>query len=170
MGPQLHELSHDDCLRLLSAGGVGRIGFASPAGQQIIPVSYQLHDDAIVCRTTAYTVLGLHGPGAQAAFEVDELNVGQHTGWSVLATGTLHAVTRQAEVAAIRLGRDPEPWPDGIRQLYLKLVWRMLSGRWLGAPGPASRPSPVLGGRQVRLPPEATTPTPTRGPWRPPRW
>lgn len=142
MGAQLHELSHEECLRLLSRGGVGRIGFTSPSGQQIVPVNYELIDDAIVCRTTPYSELGRVAGSTEAAFEIDELDTQRRTGWSVVARGRLYVVVRQAEVAAIKMARDPDPWASGVRQLYLKLVWRELTGRWIGATGvSASTPS-----------------------------
>lgn len=169
MSAQVVELSYDECVRLLRVGGVGRIAFKSPSGQQLVPVSFSVHEQAIVCRTTPYTELGWHGPGSEAAFEADELDPQQHTGWSVTARGTLHVVTRQAEIAAIKLGRDPDPWAGGVRQLYLKLVWRELTGRWIRDQQLSSPPAPLTGGRQI---PPPGSPGTRRGPGtgEPPRW
>lgn len=138
MGAQLRELGHDECLRLLAKGGVGRLAFHGSSGLQVLPVNYELHDDGLVFRTKPYTELGLHSPGKEAALEIDDLDPEHRTGWSVLAKGTVHVVARQSEVVRVKLDHGPEPWADGVRQLYLKLVWRELTGRWIGDDGYSS--------------------------------
>lgn len=171
MTTYLHDLSHEECLRLLAAGDLGRVAFPSPTGQQIIPVNYRVHDDAIVVRTTPDSELGLHGPGAEAAFETEELNRERRTGWSVVAKGRMHVMTSQAEVAALRLDHDdPEPWAGGVGALYLKLVWRELTGRWIQNDTIASTRSPLVGRRQIAIGPTASVPGNARRRGQPPRW
>jgi hypothetical protein len=148
MSALVHQLRTDQCRRLIADGGVGRVAFRAPSGQQIIPVNYRVHRDSIVFRTNPYTELGSHGPGSEAAFEIDELDPDHESGWSVIARGRLHVVSAHDDLEAIRADSDPQPWADGVRRLYLALRWRDLTGRWLEA-GP-SRPSPT-GGREIRL-------------------
>ena len=131
MSAELRELSVEECRRLIQEGGVGRVAFRSPKGLEIVPVNFEVFGDSIVFRTTPYTELGLHGPGAKAVFEVDALDAVQQTGWSVVARGQLHVVADAAENSAIRLGQDPQPWASGVRRLYLQLEWRELTGRRL---------------------------------------
>ena len=131
MSAELRELSAEECRRLIQEGGVGRVAFRSSKGLEIVPVNFQLFGDSIVFRTAPYTELGLHGPGANAVFEVDELDAGQQTGWSVVARGQLHVVTDAEENSAIRLGEDLQPRASGVRRLYLQLPWRELTGRRL---------------------------------------
>lgn len=131
MSAELRELSAEECRLLIQEGGVGRVAFRSSKGLEIVPVNFQVHGDSIVFRTTPYTELGLHGPGANAVFEVDALDAEQQLGWSVVARGQLHVVADAAENAAIRLGKDPQPWASGVRRLYLQLSWRELTGRRL---------------------------------------
>jgi nitroimidazol reductase NimA-like FMN-containing flavoprotein (pyridoxamine 5'-phosphate oxidase superfamily) len=164
-------LSREECLRLLAAGELGRIAFSSPSGQQIIPVNYRVHDHAIFFRTTPYSELGQHGPGTEAAFETEELNREHRTGWSVVAKGRLHVVTRHAEVAALRLAHDdPDPWAGGVRALYLKLVWRELTGRLIATDSHSPAQPPVAGGRQIPVGPSAGLPGSSRLRGQPPRW
>jgi nitroimidazol reductase NimA-like FMN-containing flavoprotein (pyridoxamine 5'-phosphate oxidase superfamily) len=146
MSTLLRELSPDECRRLIERGGIGRVGFGSPLGQQIIPVNFQVHEDSIVLRTTPYTELGRNGPGSRAAFEVEGLDPQGRAGWSVVAKGRLHAISVNAEVAAIRLSRDPRPWADGVRRLYLRLSWEELTGRRLE---PSSLTAPLMGEREI---------------------
>jgi nitroimidazol reductase NimA-like FMN-containing flavoprotein (pyridoxamine 5'-phosphate oxidase superfamily) len=131
MSSALRELSPAECRDLLQDGGVGRVAFRSPSGQQIVPVNFQVHDDSIIFRTTPYTELGLHGPGTNAAFEVDNLDAEHQAGWSVVARGRLQVVSNAEEGKAIRRDADPEPWAWGVRRLYMKLPMNNLTGRRL---------------------------------------
>jgi nitroimidazol reductase NimA-like FMN-containing flavoprotein (pyridoxamine 5'-phosphate oxidase superfamily) len=131
MSSPLQELSPAECRELLEAGGVGRVAFRSPSGQQIVPVNFQVNGNSIVFRTTPYTELGLHGPGTNAAFEVDHLDAEHQAGWSVVARGRLQVVSDHDEVKTIQRDADPEPWAWGVRRLYLKLPMANLTGRRL---------------------------------------
>jgi hypothetical protein len=170
VSPLLYELNPEECVRLLASGGVGRLAFWGPAGQEIIPVNFTLVDDAIVCRTAPCSELGWDGPGTEAAFEADGLDPGHKTGWSVVARGRLQVVDSQAEVAAIKLGGDPQPWAGGVRHLYLKLVWRELTGRRIETISPTWPAAPVVGGRQLPLGPTQNTARRARRTGQPPRW
>ena len=55
-GPIVELLDEAECLRLISAGGVGRIGYMGRFGPTVLPVNYALHEGTIVFRT------GQHGP------------------------------------------------------------------------------------------------------------
>jgi uncharacterized protein len=129
------ELPIDECRRLIEDGGVGRVAFQSASGQHIVPVNYQLDRDSIVFRTTPYSELGRLGPGSEAAFEVDELDTDSRSGWSVVAKGRVEVIPDNFQTAAIRFfGKDPTPWAEGVRRLYLRLTWGELTGRRLATP------------------------------------
>jgi hypothetical protein len=49
--PVLEELSAEECLKLISPDGVGRIGFTTPSGPVVLPVNYTMHQEAILFRT-----------------------------------------------------------------------------------------------------------------------
>ncbi len=127
------ELSKDTCAELLHAGVVGRIAFTAPSGPQILPVNYSVVDHAILIRTSPYGVLGLHAPGVQAAFEIDQFDHEYAHGWSVVAHGRLEVVAGRDEIAHIQSAWQPRPWAGGAtRNLYLRLPWHELTGRRLG--------------------------------------
>lgn len=134
------ELSPQECARLIAAGGVGRFAFCTPMGPQIYPVTFVVGGDAIIFRTTPYSTLGTLGPGTAAAFEVDDLNPALQTGWSVVANGPAQAMTDADEIAELREHGQPQPWVDGGRTLYIRLKWRTITGRHIGAD--TLRPSP----------------------------
>ena len=110
-------------MRLLSAGVAGRVALSSPDGPHIIPVNYSVVDDAVVLRTSPYSVLGTHGRDTVLAFEVDQFDYERRHGWSVVARGRADVVTDPAEIAQIRATWEPRPWAGGSRNLYLRLRW-----------------------------------------------
>jgi uncharacterized protein len=126
------ELTVEECLELLAGGVVGRVAMSTPVGPRIVPVNYAMHGDAIVFRTTPYSQLGTYGWNTELAFEIDNIDYGTHSGWSVVAIGRAEIVEDPQEIQEIRETWDPRPWAGGPRNLYLKLVWRDVTGRRLG--------------------------------------
>ena len=68
--PMSHDLSRDDCSRLLRAGVAGRVALGTPDGPHIIPVNYAVdagehgnERESVLVRTTAYSLLGTYGRG-----------------------------------------------------------------------------------------------------------
>jgi hypothetical protein len=129
---EVHVLSPERCEELLRAGVVGRVAIASPSGPEIIPVDYSVADDAIIFRTTPYSVVGTFGSNAPAAFEVDHFDYEGHRGWSVVARGRIVSVSDPHDLVRIREEWPPGPWTDGVRNRYFRLYWAELSGRHLG--------------------------------------
>ena len=128
------ELDEAESLRLIAAGGIGRIAYASRFGPAVLPVNYKWHDGAIVFRTTRHSALdedlqtGIAGGDYMVAFEIDEIDVVGRQGWSVLIQGPAHHVESEAERAgAERAG--VEPWPAGERELFLRIVPTHVTGR-----------------------------------------
>ncbi len=126
---ELTDLPYATCLRLLREGVVGRAAVCTPAGPRILPVNYVVQDDAIVFRTTPYSVLGTLTGSAALAFEVDSLDYRQHIGWSVVATGRAHVLHDADELAEVRALLAVQPWAGGPRQVYVRLRWDELTGR-----------------------------------------
>ena len=105
-------------------------------------MNYSVVDDAIVVRTSPYSLLGTYGRDTTFAFEIDGFDRVRERGWSVQARGRVEAVTDQRELGRIREVAEPQPWAGGQRSLYLRLRWTELSGRKLGEHwDPAARPA-----------------------------
>jgi nitroimidazol reductase NimA-like FMN-containing flavoprotein (pyridoxamine 5'-phosphate oxidase superfamily) len=137
------EMTLEECLDLLRGGVVGRVALSTPMGPRILPVNYAIYHDAIVFRTTPYSELGTYGWHSEVAFEIDHIDYEKHQGWSVVAYGRAELVEDAEEVADIRRTWDPRPWASGARSLYMKLVWRDLTGRRLGGDWASGQMSPV---------------------------
>ncbi len=123
------ELSPGECAELIAAGGVGRLAFCTPAGPQIVPLTFVVSGASIIFRTSPYSMVGTQGTESAAAFEVDDLSPSEQSGWSVVACGAAQAMSDPDEIAEIRALSDPQPWVDGSRTLYIRLSWQTITGR-----------------------------------------
>ncbi|ROR90858.1 pyridoxamine 5'-phosphate oxidase family protein [Nocardioides aurantiacus] len=128
-----HELTSSQCRELLAGGVLGRVAFCTGDGPRILPVNYTVVDDAVVFRTSAYGALAAHDWRSPLAFEVDAVDHVAQVGWSVLAIGAGERVADADVLERIRIAGDPRPWPTGSRPLYVRLEWRELTGRVVGA-------------------------------------
>lgn len=124
------DLGVEECRELLSTGVIGRLAIVTPDGPRILPLNYTLLGDALVFRTTPYSEVARYAVGKEAAFEVDELNHQRQTGWSVVAVGRIEELSVE-ELQELRTMWVPRPWAGGLRNAYLRLTWRLLTGRRL---------------------------------------
>lgn len=126
---RLSEIAAAECVELLAGKVVGRAAICTPTGPHVVPVNYTVHRDSIVFRTTPYSVLGTYAWAGDIAFEVDDLDVDSHQGWSVVVRGAGEMVEDLEDIEEIRWAHDPKPWADGARPLLVRLVWREITGR-----------------------------------------
>src|SRR6201986_1784707 len=95
----IEELDEDECLTLISGGGIGRIAYASRFGLAVLPVNFAWRDGAVVFRTAANGPLdedlrtGITDADYMVAFEIDSIDLATRQGWSVLIQGPAHHVT-----------------------------------------------------------------------------
>jgi nitroimidazol reductase NimA-like FMN-containing flavoprotein (pyridoxamine 5'-phosphate oxidase superfamily) len=134
------QLGAAECRDLLERCSVGRVAVCTPVGPRIVLVSYILHGDAVVFRTSPYSELSTYGWDADLAFEVDALEEPAQRGWSVVAVGRAHLVADPDEVRDILREHQLQAWAPGSRNLYVQLPWRQLTGVRLGDGG---RPQPI---------------------------
>lgn len=130
---ELLELPHEKCEELLRASIVGRVAFSSGEGPQIVPVNYTTVGDAVVFRTTPYSLLGAHAAGSPLAFEIDHIDYDDHKGWSVVAHGVGELVEDTSALEQATRFWNPKPWAGGPRVLYVRLPWASLTGRRVGS-------------------------------------
>ena len=104
------ELSLADCLDFLEGHEVGRIAIFTDSGPVIVPVNYRLVRTTNLNWIAFRTRLGgiLDRTSVHVAFEIDHIDDGKRTGWSVLVRGILQHVDPDA--ADFRGRFDSEPW------------------------------------------------------------
>lgn len=132
----IEELSPDECLKLISPGGIGRIAYVGRFGPAVLPVNYKVQGGAIVFRTAENSPLdedlrtGITGADYKVAFEIDDIDLAGRRGWSVLIQGPAHHVTG-AEQDAVRAA-GVESWAPGDRELFVRIVPTRITGRRVG--------------------------------------
>lgn len=130
----MEQLSEAESLRLIGEAQVGRIGYTGRFGPVVLPVNYKLLDGSVVFRTVAGSPLGedlrtgITDADYKVAFEIDEINPAERTGWSVLIQGGAHYLDDEEERAvAQQAGIDP--WVGGERDVYVRIKPTVISGR-----------------------------------------
>ena len=124
----LELLTEEESLALLSGAEVGRIGLTMGAMPAIFPVNYRMIDGAIVFRTAAGSKLKAATEGSVVAFEVDDHDRADRTGWSVLAVGRAQVV-HDGEMAFKAIAAKLEPYAGGTRSAIVRIEPTFVSGR-----------------------------------------
>jgi uncharacterized protein len=124
----LELLTEEQAFQLLAAGEVGRVGITIGALPAIFPVNYRLIDGAIVYRTATGSKMSAATEGAVVAFEVDDYQLADRSGWSVLAVGPAEVVD-DPYLASKVAGADLEPFVDGPRTTIVRITPMFVSGR-----------------------------------------
>ena len=122
------ELSENECIKLLAEQTVGRIGFMTSDGPQILPVSYQYRFGSVIFRTSPAGALAGLAQRTSVAFEVDKVDERGRSGWSVLVLGFAEAMVHNYLLAST-WETSLVPWADGTRNLFIETKPRKISGR-----------------------------------------
>lgn len=120
-------LSHEECLELLAARPVGRVAFLDAEWPVVLPVNHVLDGSDIVFRTSPHSRLGRKMASGQVCFEVDDFDVAERTGWSVLVRG--EAEYDDSDI--LYPSDQPGPWADGTRSLIVRIRPQTVTGRRL---------------------------------------
>ena len=128
----VHELSRDDCHRLLDAGIAGRVALVTNDGPHVIPVNYAVDGETVLVRTTPYSLLGTYGRDAVVCFEADQFDYENQRGWSVSVRGRATFVEDIDELADLTSHLPVRPWAAGWRSLIIRIPFTEVSGRRLG--------------------------------------
>jgi hypothetical protein len=139
--PVVHPLSREECVGLLGAGGLGRVGVSIDALPAVLPVRFALDDDRIIMRTASGSTLARALIDRVVAFENDAMAGDGGSGWSVLVVGLASELTTPGSEAHPPSATPLGPWStlglDHLVQLSLERV----SGRAFGpvalGPGPS---------------------------------
>ncbi|WP_214369164.1 pyridoxamine 5'-phosphate oxidase family protein [Pseudonocardia sp. H11422] len=127
---ELVEFDRGTCLRLLAHGVVGRVVFTDAAMPAAQPVNYVLDGEEIIFRTAGGSKLAAATRRAVVAFQVDDIDVDTHIGWSVLGIGEAYEVTDTDRLAEL-VERLPAPWASGRTAHTIAIPLPRLTGRRL---------------------------------------
>jgi nitroimidazol reductase NimA-like FMN-containing flavoprotein (pyridoxamine 5'-phosphate oxidase superfamily) len=123
-------LSRTECLDLLARSHLGRLAFIDRVGvfPIIVPVNYLVHDGSVVFRTGPGAKLAAAVRGADVAFEVDEADDVERTGWSVLVRGTAEEILDPDELAELE-HHHLQPQAPGDKRHYVGVDIDLVTGR-----------------------------------------
>ncbi|WP_329372623.1 pyridoxamine 5'-phosphate oxidase family protein [Streptomyces sp. NBC_01483] len=133
LDPQLRDLSPEECRARLSTHGLGRVAVSTAGGPAVVPVNYEVVDDAIVFRTAPDSAPAA-AVGTDVAFEVDHVDEAMSQGWSVLAVGPARAETEPDAVRRLADRAHSKPWAGGARELWVSIRPTQLTGRRISPP------------------------------------
>ncbi len=126
----LEILGHDVCRDLLQNEEVGRLGIDVHGHPEIFPVNYAMDGEHVVFRIDPGTKMDSLDHDGIVAFEIDEFDRGEQTGWSVLVVGQCRRVRDTEELR--RLSELPlVPWAHGEKSRWMKLIPTNITGRRL---------------------------------------
>jgi nitroimidazol reductase NimA-like FMN-containing flavoprotein (pyridoxamine 5'-phosphate oxidase superfamily) len=132
---KLLELARAECLNLLRRTHFGRLAVSRGEGAPIIrPLNYVFdpRSQSVVFRTAEGSKLHSLLRAKEAAFEIDGIDDGGRTGWSVVVIGVAEEVTNPSEIRRLdQLGL--EVWAPGPRNHWVRIRARTLSGRRIAA-------------------------------------
>ena len=122
-------LSREDCLRLLASNNFGRLAVAmdSPV---IRPVNYLFDEpsQSVLFRTADGSKFHAMLVNGNAAFEIDGIDQGSRTGWSVIIGGMTEEITSPSELRRLeRLGL--ETWTPGHKAHWMRIRAWTVTGR-----------------------------------------
>ena len=133
-------LSEEECLALLGAAEIGRVGVVSDGQPLVFPVNYVCDGRSIVIRTGVGSTILTGASLARVAFEIDGFDAARRSGWSVMVQGTGHDVTDALDLKSEHLQTlELSPWAPGPKPRLLRIDARTITGRRFGG-GPGEAP------------------------------
>jgi nitroimidazol reductase NimA-like FMN-containing flavoprotein (pyridoxamine 5'-phosphate oxidase superfamily) len=128
--PTMNVLSSDECFQLLATHEIGRVGVLAGGYPLILPVNYRLDGTTVVIRTHQGTILQ-SAEHANVTFEVDDIDRGSRSGWSVLIRAQAEEVgeAHRADLVERTHQTGVEPWAPGAKDSWIRLITHEISGR-----------------------------------------
>lgn len=127
-------LGESACWELVPTSGVGRVAWVEPDGRiLVVPVNFGRDGHTVIIRTGGTDLREAALAGQRCAFQIDDLEPGLRSGWTVLLDGTLTEI--DDEDIADRLARLVDPWLHEPRPYVLLLQTTGISGRSLHSVG-----------------------------------
>lgn len=122
----MHEISEDECLKLLAAFELGRIAFRVGDALEVFPVNYRARGREITFRTAPGTKLLGALLASDIAFEID--HVGEREVWSVVAHGRARHLERADEIDAAE-ALDIHPLVPTVKREFVRIDIERVTGR-----------------------------------------
>lgn len=131
---RLDDIGVEECWQLVATRPVGRVAVVVGRYPLVFPVNFVVDGQAIVYRTGVGAKLRSINR-SNVTFEVDEIDLAQRCGWSVMVKGVAqeldvgrdHRLVSQSEVG------DAKPWAPGERDHVIRIIADEVTGRRIHA-------------------------------------
>jgi hypothetical protein len=147
----LQVLDTAECRRLLARASVGRLAFTEGAMPTIQPASFTISNEDVLIPTGLGSKMAAGSRAAVLAFEVDDYDLIQRTGWNVTVVGPSRLISDPDQIRVLdSLGI--RPWAPASSHCYIALRMAVLRGRRISStdaaigPGLRRKPPPAPAG------------------------
>ena len=130
-GPDLSNLTVDECWALVGGASVGRVALSVAALPVIVLTTYTMSDELVVLEAVGARQIDESWDGSVVALAVDDYDPSTGRGWSVLIRGTTWLLGPAALPLGPPTGGAPDHGPRGV------LAAQVIDGYHIA---PASRP------------------------------
>lgn len=121
-------LDRAECERLLLTQQLGRVALCGPDHPTVFPVVFGVLDGDVVFRTAPGDKLVAAVLHEMVAFEVDDYDAEQATGWSVNVVGRAEEIVHPADAVRAEALALPA-WAGEARDRYVRIRTADLTGR-----------------------------------------
>jgi uncharacterized protein len=129
----LDVLDMAECRRLLPTVAIGRMAFTEAAMPSIQPAAFAISGEDVLIPTGLGSKMAAGSRGAVVAFEVDDYDLVERTGWNVTVIGPSRLISVPSQVAALdALG--VLPWAPAMTHCYIALHMAVVRGRRISPP------------------------------------
>lgn len=119
-------ISPEECWQLLADTPVGRVAFNEAGEPTVLPVNHAVVGHRVVFRTRRGSLLHEALMAEPVAFQVDDFDAIERTGWSVLVRGVAEVAEDTDELEDLEL----RPWADRVeRNDWVQIRAEEISGR-----------------------------------------
>jgi uncharacterized protein len=132
-------LDEAECRRLLATASIGRVAFTEGAMPAIQPASFAVSGNDVLIPTGLGSKMAAGSRGAVLAFEVDDYDLTERTGWNVTVIGPSRLISDSRHVTALN-ALGVLPWAPATTHCYIALHMAVVRGRRIYSPrGPPPR-------------------------------
>ncbi|EXF24917.1 pyridoxamine 5'-phosphate oxidase [Nesterenkonia sp. AN1] len=126
--PRTEVLESRDCWELLRENSMGRLGVWTVDHPEIFPLTYVTDGQTILFRTGPGTKLDAALGTAPVAFEIDGVNTGTNTAWSVVVQGRADTISAPLASSGSRAHRLIS-WQPGTKDHFVCITPELVTGR-----------------------------------------
>ena len=135
----LDVLDEAESRRLLATACMGRVAFTEGAMPTIQPASFVVSGNDVLIPTGLGSKMAAGSRGAVLAFEVDDYDLTERTGWNVTVVGPSRLISDPSDVTALN-AHGVLPWVPATTHCYIALRMAVVRGRRISSP---RRPVPL---------------------------